>query len=157
MKTEKEMEISSKLESYIKNGFVDINSFENPDDEAADCLLELFQKKPELCEKYCKAILNDDNIGDKYLDSSCLSHLFDLNKKYSLSYVEREVEKMSPPVLAAAMDGLCQYSNTPFRSEFSNKLINDISDRYDKIVQDNIYRGMLENSYKFFFDIFLKK
>lgn len=157
MGTEKESKISLQLENYIKNGFVDINSFENPDDEAADCLLELFHKNPELCEKYCKIILNDVNIGDKHLDSSCLSHLFDLNKEYSLSYVEKEIENMSAPVLAAAMDGLCQYSNTPCRSEFPNELINKISDRYDQIVKEDIYRGILDDSYKFFFDTFLKR
>ncbi|MGK6329657.1 hypothetical protein ACMGEE_21615 [Erwinia sp. DT-104] len=157
MNIEKEIQISVKLESYIKNGFVNVDSFENPDDEAADCFLELFQKKPELCEKYCKIILNDGNVGDKYLESSCLSHLFDLNKECSLLYVEKEVGGMSPPVLAAAMDGLCQYSNTPFRNEYSNNLINKISDRYDEIVQEDVYRGALDNSYKLFFDIFLRK
>lgn len=102
-----------------------------------------------------KKYLTIKNIGDKYLDSSCLSHLFDLNKEYSLSYVEKEIANMSAPVLAAAMDGLCQYSNTPFRSEFSNELINKISYRYDQIVQEDIYRGILDDSYKFFFESFL--
>lgn len=157
MDGEIDTQIQTKLDSYIKKGFVNVNSFENPDDEAADCLLELFHKNPELCEKYCKIILNDVNIGDKYLDSSCLSHLFYLNKEYSLSYVEKEIENMSAPVLAAAMDGLCQYSNTPFRSEFPNELINKIAYRYDQIVEENIYRGILDNSYKFFFDSFLKR
>ncbi|WP_312047210.1 hypothetical protein [Erwinia sp.] len=155
MNIKKEIQVSVKLENYIKNGFVNVDSFENPDDEAAECLLELFQEKPELCEKYCKIILNDDNIGDKYLKSSCLSHLFDLNKEYSLLHVETEVGKMSPPVLATAMVGLCQYSNAPFRNEYSNSLINKVSDRYDEIVQEGVYRGILDDSYKTFSDIFL--
>jgi len=157
MNIDKENQISEKLENYIKNGFVNVHSFNNPDDEAAECLLELFQKKPGLCEKYCKIILNDGNFGDKYLKSSCLSHLFDLNKEYSLMHVEKEVGKMSPPLLAAAMDGLCQYSTDPFRNEYSNKLINKVSARYDEIVQENIYRGALDDSYKSFFNIFLRK
>ncbi|AIR62863.1 hypothetical protein LH23_20030 [Cedecea neteri] len=139
-----------ELDNYIKYGCADINSFDNPPDEAASALAELHFHDAIECEGFCKEIILTEGVGDIYLDSLCLMHLFELNKEYALQYVEEHVLHMSAPVLGIAMDGLVQYSGTPFRIEFSDDLISKIYTRYKEISADPFYAEMLEATYRFF-------
>ncbi|MCC8380461.1 hypothetical protein [Xenorhabdus sp. PB30.3] len=144
-----------KLDSYIQNGYLDINSFDNPDDEAAEVLIKLSRIDKKLCEQYCKLILESPEVGDTYLDSSCLSHLFNLNRKYSINYVQENVLNMSAPVLQAAMEGLDMYSKTPFRRHFSEEVILNIKKRYDELASDNMIKDMLSYNYEWFEKMYL--
>lgn len=139
-----------ELNNYIKYGYADINSFDNPPDEAASALTELHFIDGIECEKFCKKIILSTDVGDIYLDSLCLMHLFELNKEYALQYVEEHVVHMSAPVLGIAMDGLVQYSGTPFRIEFSDDLISKFYTRYKEVSADPFYAEMLKATYKFF-------
>lgn len=147
--------LREQLDSYIQNGYLDINSFDNPDDEAAEALTELSCTDKALCEQYCRLILESSEIGDTYLDSRCLAHLFDLNKKYSLEYVQKNVLNMSAPVLEATMEGLDMYSKTPFRTHFSTELIVNIKKRYDELASDDAIKDMLDYSYEWFERMYL--
>ncbi len=157
MSIKTENQLVEELESYIENGYLDINSFDNPDDEAATALSELYFINKLLCEKFCKIIINNDDVGDYFLNSLCLSHLFDLNKEYSLSYVSKHVAHMLTPELVATMDGLCQYSNTPFRMVFSDDLVNRIKKRYDELSSDEFSKEMMSRSYPDFAKTFLEQ
>ncbi|WP_099074017.1 hypothetical protein [Proteus alimentorum] len=110
--------LEEKLKNYIKNGYLDINSFDNPDDEAACTLTELSYLNKGLCEEYSRLIIESEVVGDDYLKSRCLDHLLDLNKKYALKYIEEQVNNMSIPILSTAMSGLVQYSNSKFRKKY---------------------------------------
>lgn len=156
MNTKTGTQLVVELDSYINNGYLDINSFDNPDDEAAVALSELYFVNKGLCEKYCKIILSSSDVGDCFLDARCLSHLFDLNKEYSLDYVRKNIKNMPYPILEAAMDGLCQYSNTFFRNNFSCELISQIKKRYDELSSDEFSKKMMEYSYQMFSETFLK-
>ncbi|MEX6158390.1 hypothetical protein [Providencia manganoxydans] len=148
-------QLISELNCYIDNGYLDINSFDNPLDEAAIALNELYFIDSDACENFCKKIMLSRDIGDSYLDSLCLLHLFDLNKEFSLRYVEENIDNMPAPILGAAMDGLSQYSNTTFRQNFPNDLITKILHRYHDVTKDPFFKNMLESSYTFFTKGFL--
>lgn len=143
-------QIILELNNYIKYGYSDINSFDNPPDEAASALAELHLLDGVECERFCKIIIISDNVDDIYLDSLCLMHLFVLNKEYAMQYVEKHVTYMSAPVLGSAMDGLVQYSGTPFRMKFLDDLISKVYTRYKEISADPFYAEMLAATYKFF-------
>lgn len=143
-------QLIAELTSYIENGYLDINSFDNPPDEAATALTELHFIDGATCESFCKKIILSNDVGDAYLDSLCLGHLFSLNKEYALDYVMAHVENMSAPVLGSAMDGLYQYSETLFRVKFSEELIAKIYARYDEVVQDSFFKKMLASLYDVF-------
>ncbi|MBG5925828.1 hypothetical protein [Providencia rettgeri] len=148
-------QLISELNCYIDNGYLDINSFDNPPDEAAIALNELYIIDSDECENFCKRIMLSRDIGDSYLDSLCLLHLFDLNKEFALRYVEENIDNMPAPILGAAMDGLSQYSNTTFRQNFSNDLITKILHKYNDVTKDPFFENMLESSYTFFTKSFL--
>lgn len=143
-------QLIAELTSYIENGYLDINSFDNPPEEAATALTELHFIDGAVCETFCRKIILSSDVGDVYLDSLCLGHLFDLNKIYALEYVLAQVENMPAPVLGTAMDGLFQYSNTPFRAAFSEDLITQLYARYDEVAQDPYVRERLSSAYDFF-------
>ncbi|MEI2264967.1 hypothetical protein [Erwinia sp. CGal63] len=143
-------QLIEELTSYIDNGYLDINSFDNPLDEAATALTELHFIDGAACEFLCKRIILSSAVGDAYLDSLCLGHLFDLNKDYALNYVLTHVENMPAPVLGSAMDGLYQYSEEQFRMKFSEELIAKIHKRYDEVVQDPFFKDMLASLYDTF-------
>ncbi|MCC8380937.1 hypothetical protein [Xenorhabdus sp. PB30.3] len=147
--------LREQLDSYIHHGYLDINSFDNPDDEAAKALTELSCLDRTLCEQYCKFILESSEIGDIYLDSRCIAHLFNLNKEYGLDYAQKNVLTMSAPVLEAVMEGLDMYSKTPFRIHFSTELIANIKKRYDELASDDAIRSMLDHSYEWFKRMYL--
>lgn len=143
-------QLIAELTNYIENGYLDINSFGNPPDEAATALRELHYIDGAACEAFCRIIILSSNVGDVYLDSLCLSHLFNLNKNYALEYVVSQAENMPSSVLGAAMDGLFQYSNTPFRAAFSEALITQLYARYDEVAQDPYVKERLASAFDFF-------
>ncbi|PQQ23559.1 hypothetical protein [Photorhabdus hindustanensis] len=148
--------LKKQLDSYIENGYLDIHSFDNPEDEASEALINLFAVDEALCEQYCKLILESPGVGDAFLDSGCLLHLFDLNKEYGLNYVRKNVLSMAAPVLGAAMIGLFEYSNTPFRDHFSAELITNVKKRYDELVsEDDFTKELLDSRYSLFEKEFL--
>lgn len=104
-----------KTKKLYKNGYLNINSFDNSDDEIACVLTELSFLNKGLCEEYSRLIIESEVVGDDYLKSRCLDYLLDLNKKYALKYIEEQVNNMSIPILSTAMSGLVQYSNSKFR------------------------------------------
>lgn len=139
-----------ELNCFLAHGYLDMDSYDEPLDEAADALRVLKSYDEQACNLFCKKILLSKDFGDVYLDSICLSHLFDIEKEYALKYVEENVKTMSTPVLQSAMDGLSQYSRTPFREHFSKELIAKIYHRYDELSKDSFYKEMLEVDYSNF-------
>ncbi|MFB0771556.1 hypothetical protein [Proteus cibi] len=145
------------LDSYLKNGYLDINSFENPDDEAANALNELSVLDGELCDKYCKVIIESSRIGDDFLKARCLSLLFDVNKEYALDYIKKNVEWMSPSILSTTMIGLSINSKEKLKTEGINELISKIIIRYNDLSNDSFCKELLAPSHKFFQDSFFQK
>lgn len=143
-------QLIAELTSYIDNGYLDINSFDNPPDEAATALTELHFIDSAECELFCKKIILSNDVGDAYLDCLCLGHLLNLNKDYALDYILTHVDDMPAPVLGSAMSGLSQYSETPFINEFSDDLIAKIYARYDEVAQDPFFKNILASHYDFF-------
>lgn len=147
-------QLVKELNCFLAHGYLDMDSFGEPLDEAADALSVLHFTDEQACASFCKKILFSENISDQFLDSLCLGHLFDIEKEYALEYVCENIENMPPSVLNSVMDGLSQYSRTPFRENFSKELIAKIYHRYDTISQDSFYKKMLENDYAFFQEAF---
>lgn len=137
----------NELNFFLVHGFLDMDSFGEPFDEAAEALTALHFIDEQACASFCKKILLSENIGDQFLDGLCLSHLFDIEKEYALEYVRENIVDMTPSVLSDAMSGLSQYSRTPFREKFTKELIVNIYHRYDELAQRPFYKKMLEVNY----------
>lgn len=143
-------QLINELNCFLAHGYLDMDSYDEPLDEAADALRQLVSYDEQACNLFSKKILLSKDFGDVYLDSICLLHLFDIEKEYALKYVEENVKNMSTPVLQSTMDGLCQYSRTPFREKFTKELIVSIYHRYDELSQRPLYKEMLEGDYSNF-------
>ncbi|KDE37454.1 UNVERIFIED_ORG: hypothetical protein J2806_000067 [Kosakonia oryzae] len=153
----KKEQLISELTSYINNGYLMLDSFDDPRDEAATALCELRSIDSSACEFFCKKILLSVDVGDPYLDGFCLGRLFDLNKEYALDYVTSHVMEMSAPVLGAAMDGLAQYSKTSFRLNFTEDLVAKIYARYDDVAKNHFSQEVMASSYRLFVISFTRK
>ncbi|AJZ90074.1 hypothetical protein VW41_14075 [Klebsiella michiganensis] len=149
MKKSKE-QIILELNNYLHYGYTNADSYDDSRDEVAILLTSLHFIDPQECEIFCKKIIGSKENSDDYLDSSCLSHLFDLNKEYALQYVEQHITNMSTPILDETMDGFIKYSKTSFRMKFSDDLISKVYTRYKEISADPFYAEMLEATYRFF-------
>ncbi|HFF8524968.1 TPA: hypothetical protein ACGEYH_003746 [Providencia rettgeri] len=150
MSIESKEQLIMKLNNYIHHGYIAIDSYDDPRDEVATLLTKLHFTDEKECVIFCKKILGSEGISDEFLDSSCLSHLFDLEKEYALNYVQSHLNNIPAPMLDAVMDGLTQYSKTPFRHEISDDLISNVYVQYNILSKRPFYKKMLESSYSFF-------
>ena len=63
------------LESYLTNGYVEADSFNDPEDDVLECLSDLLVKDQECCLSFCKKILNAHNIDGVFIKGSALNFL----------------------------------------------------------------------------------
>lgn len=70
--TEKNIE---GLDNYLNNGYVEADSFNDSEDDALECLSDLFVKDQRFCLVFCKKILNSNNIDGVFIKGSALNFL----------------------------------------------------------------------------------
>ncbi|ELY4665380.1 hypothetical protein VG539_003903 [Cronobacter muytjensii] len=138
------------LDTYIKHQYFDMGSFGEPLEEVAAALLELSSLDPKLCLAYSKRILTDKNLGDPYLDSICLHHLFDLEPEFAVNYVKDHLSIVHAAVLSEAMYGLCLYSKISLKEALSNDLIHKIYIRYDELAKDDFAKEVMAIDFGYF-------
>jgi hypothetical protein len=63
------------LDSYLANGYVNADSFNDPEDDALECLSDLLVKEQGHCLSFCKKILNSNNIDGLFIKGSALNFL----------------------------------------------------------------------------------
>ena len=143
-------QLINELNCFLAHGYLDMDSYDEPLDEAAGALIALKALDEQVCISFCKEILLSECFGDDFLDGFCLGYLFDIEKEFALKYIESHVENMSAPILDDAMSGLSQYSQTPFCERFSKELIAKIYHRYDELSKDPFYKKILEVDYSHF-------
>lgn len=73
------------LESYLANGYVEVNSFNDPEDDALECLSNLLVKDSGCCLSFCKKILNSNNIDGVFIKGSALNFLL-LSEQWSYAF-----------------------------------------------------------------------
>lgn len=73
------------LESYLANGYVEANSFNDPEDGALECLSNLLVKDSGCCLSFCKKIINSNNIDGVFIKGSALNFLL-LSEQWSYAF-----------------------------------------------------------------------
>ena len=80
--TEKNIE---GLGSYLANGYVEADSFNDPEDDALECLSDLLVKDQECCLSFCEKTLNSQNVDGVFIRGSALNFLL-LSEQYSYAF-----------------------------------------------------------------------
>ncbi|PHM35688.1 hypothetical protein Xmau_04468 [Xenorhabdus mauleonii] len=90
-------ELISGLESYLENGYVNADSYENPDDDAIDYLGKLLLKDSGYCLDFCKKILELSFSDGDAVKSTALSFLIlsESNWSDAFNYLLNTAEKLS--------------------------------------------------------------
>lgn len=73
------------LENYLANGYVEADSFNDPEDDALECLSDLLVKDQECCLSFCKKILSSHNVYGVFIKGSALNFLL-LSEQWAYAF-----------------------------------------------------------------------
>ncbi|MCW7762158.1 hypothetical protein [Photorhabdus luminescens] len=98
-------ELISGLESYLENGYVNTDAYEDPADDAIDYLGELLLKDSGYCLHFCKKILNSNHLDGNFVKSIALDFLIlsESNWLDAFNYLLNKAENLSIPELEKAL------------------------------------------------------
>ena len=99
-------ELKKYLDLFLEKGYVNDNSFEDPNDDAFYCLMSLSGKDKETLSVYDRKILNDNKYASDYLKSTCVESVYFNDKNYFFDYVFKNIPTMSAPVISKSMDSI---------------------------------------------------
>ncbi|AXG45833.1 hypothetical protein [Photorhabdus laumondii] len=126
------IELISGLDSYLENGYVNADSYEDPSDDAIDYLGELLLKDSECCLDFCKKILDSDLFNNNSVKSTALDFLIlsESNWFEAFSYLLNKAEKLSTPELEKALFYFYCAKNDPKPYPVPEGLFNKLIERY---------------------------
>ena len=111
-------DLTKYLNNFLEKGYLEENSFEDPNDEVFYCLLSLSSKDEVLFDLYNRKILNDRKFSSDYLKSTCLESLYFHNQKDFFDYVHNNLRDMGAPTLSKFLDILMFILNEDFVRKF---------------------------------------
>ena len=132
--TEKNIE---GLESYLTNGYVEANSFNDPEDDALECLSDLLVKDLECCLSFCKKILNSNNIDGVFIKGSSLNFLL-LSEQwsYAFEYLTDNVGNINIAELEKALFYFYCAKNETDSYPVPEGLFKKLMERYEELKDD---------------------
>ncbi|BDH46946.1 hypothetical protein TUM12370_29900 [Salmonella enterica subsp. enterica serovar Choleraesuis] len=132
--TEKNIE---GLESYLTNGYVEANSFNDPEDDALECLSGLLVKDLECCLSFCKKILNSNNIDGVFIKGSALNFLL-LSEQwsYAFEYLTGNAGNITIAELEKAMFYFYCAKNETDPHPVPEGLFKKLMERYEELKDD---------------------
>ncbi|MFP1760815.1 hypothetical protein [Lonsdalea quercina] len=132
--TEKNIE---GLENYLTNGCVEADSFNDPEDDALECLSDLFVKDQGCCLFFCKKILNSNNIDGIFIKGSALNFLL-LSEQwsYAFEYLKGNVDNITIAELGKAMFYFYCAKNETDPYPVPEGLFKKLMERYEELKDD---------------------
>ncbi|PAA95167.1 hypothetical protein [Serratia fonticola] len=132
--TEKNIE---GLESYLTNGYVEANSFNDPEDDALECLSDLLVKDLGCCLSFCKKILNSNNIDGVFIKGSALNFLL-LSEQwpYAFEYLTANAGNITVAELEKALFYFYCAKNETDPYPVPEGLFKKLMERYEELKDD---------------------
>ncbi|QPT12643.1 hypothetical protein I6G37_19515 [Serratia rubidaea] len=92
------------LDNYLANGYVEADSFNDPEDDALKCLSDLLVENQECCLSFCKKILESHSVDGVFIKGSALSFLL-LSEQwtYAFDYLKGNVRNINIAELEKAL------------------------------------------------------
>lgn len=91
--------------NYMRYGYVIAESFNNPEDDAVDCLSALLRVDKDAGFFYCKKILESHTVDSDFFRSICLNTLLLSEKEwsYAFNYLLHDIKDVTIPELEKAL------------------------------------------------------
>lgn len=125
------------LKSYLTNGYVDSESYNDPEDDALECLSDLLVKDQDQCMLFCKKILNSNNVDGVFIKGSALSFLL-LSEQwsYAFEYLNNNSENISIAELEKALFYFYCAKNEAVPYPVPEGLFKKLQNRYEELKDD---------------------
>lgn len=132
--TEKNIE---GLENYLTNGYVEADSFNNPEDDALEYLSDLFVKDQGCCLFFCKKILSSNNIDGIFIKGSALNFLL-LSEQwpYAFEYLIGNADNITIAELEKALFYFYCAKNETDPYPVPEGLFKKLMERYEELKDD---------------------
>jgi hypothetical protein len=128
-------QLVSGLTSLLENGYIDLNSYNNPIDDAIEYLGELLVKDTKSCLSFCKKILSvPTTFDDDFIKGTALNFLLLSNEWFSgFNYLVGNSQKLSIPELEKALFYFYCAKNETDPYPVPEGLFNKLIERYQMV------------------------
>jgi hypothetical protein len=106
MMTNKKLEeLIAGLNSYIENGYVEVDSYNDPDDDALEYIIELSHQAEDKAFKIYKSVLEAKGECYSFMKAICMNRLLLSEKEgpYAFDYLLNKTDNVSIPALEKAL------------------------------------------------------
>ncbi|MDU5476196.1 MULTISPECIES: hypothetical protein [Pantoea] len=125
------------LGSYLANGYVEADSFNDPEDDALECLSDLLVKDKGCCLSFCKKILNSHNVDGVFIRGSALNFLL-LSEQwpYAFEYLTVNAVNLNIAELEKALFYFYCAKNEADPYPVPEGLFKKLMERYEELKDD---------------------